>query len=63
MSPDEIRAWRKRLGLSQVRAANELGVGERYMQFMEAGDRAPSQTLANLMRCLEKQSISVSTFD
>jgi DNA-binding transcriptional regulator YiaG len=55
MTPDEIRAWRQWLGLTQARAAQELGVGERYMQMLESGNRTPSQTLVNLMRCLERR--------
>jgi len=56
VTPDEIRAWRQRLGLSQVRAAEELGVGERYMQMLESGRRTPSRTLVKLMGCVEERA-------
>jgi transcriptional regulator with XRE-family HTH domain len=55
MTPDEIRAWRQRLGLTQARAAESLGVSPRYVEMLEAGDRTPSQTLINFMRCMERQ--------
>ncbi len=53
MTPDQIRAWRERMGLSQARAAKLLGVGTRYYQRLEAGDRTPSQTVIILMHCKE----------
>ena len=53
MSPEEIAGWRKRMGLSQAKAAVRLGVSPRHITYLEGGMRRPSETLIRLMRCLE----------
>lgn len=40
MTKDEFRAWRDRLGLSQVDAALKLDMGRRQVQKYEAGEAA-----------------------
>jgi transcriptional regulator with XRE-family HTH domain len=37
MTPADLHAWRKRLGLSQAAAAEALGCGRRSLQQWEAG--------------------------
>jgi DNA-binding transcriptional regulator YiaG len=54
MTPDAIRAWRQRLGLSQGRAAGLLGVSTSYVEMLEAGTRTPSKTLVGYARCIER---------
>lgn len=39
MTPAELMAWRKRLGLTQVQAANALGLSHRMYRYYEKGDR------------------------
>jgi transcriptional regulator with XRE-family HTH domain len=39
MTPDELRAWRQRLGLSQRQAAEALGVGHTMYGHYERGYR------------------------
>lgn len=39
MKPDEFKAWRKSLGLSQKRAAEALGLKNRIVQYYEKGER------------------------
>jgi len=54
MTPDEIRSWRVRMGLSQRAAAARLGVGQAYIWRLEHGQRSPSGTLVELMRAVER---------
>lgn len=39
MTPDNIKSWRARLGLSQRKAADAIGVGERMYIYYEQGQR------------------------
>jgi transcriptional regulator with XRE-family HTH domain len=39
MKPEEFKAWRKSLGLSQKRAADQLGLKNRIVQYYEKGER------------------------
>lgn len=39
MKPEEFRAWRKSLGLSQKKAAEALGLKNRIVQYYEKGER------------------------
>ncbi len=39
MKPEEFKAWRKSLGLSQKRAADSLGLKNRIVQYYEKGER------------------------
>lgn len=41
MTPQSFIAWRKRLGLSQAKAAEALGMGKRQIQKYEAGTPIP----------------------
>ena len=52
-SPEEIRAIRERLGLSQVEASELIGGGPRSFAKYEAGTVAPTAALINLLRILE----------
>jgi transcriptional regulator with XRE-family HTH domain len=40
MTPDDLRAWRQRLGWSQDAAAANLGCGRRSLQLWENGTNA-----------------------
>jgi DNA-binding transcriptional regulator YiaG len=50
MTPTELHAARKALGLTQGAFAAALGVTRRSVQFWEAGDRAIPETVARLVR-------------
>lgn len=50
MQPDEFRAARKSLGLTQGAAASLLGVGLRAVQFWEAGRTAVPDLTARVLR-------------
>jgi transcriptional regulator with XRE-family HTH domain len=39
MTPDQFRHWRKRLGLKQKEAADQLGLKKRVIQYYEKGTR------------------------
>jgi DNA-binding transcriptional regulator YiaG len=45
MTPDELRAERKRLGLSQPKLAAALGISVRTLQDWEQGRRVPRMML------------------
>ena len=46
MTPDDFRAWRQRLGLSQSRAAEALGMKIRQIQKYEAGEAAIPRSIS-----------------
>lgn len=52
---EDIKAFRKQLGLSQRKFAELLGVTERYVVYLEAGQRKPFKTLEKLLDCLKEQ--------
>lgn len=39
MKPEDFKAWRKGLGLSQKKAADALGLKNRIVQYYEKGER------------------------
>ena len=39
MTPNDFKAWRKALGLSQKKAADALGLKNRIVQYYEKGER------------------------
>jgi DNA-binding XRE family transcriptional regulator len=39
MTPEDFKAWRKGLGLSQKKAADALGLKNRIVQYYERGER------------------------
>ena len=53
ITPDEIRAVRKRLGLTQVQAGELIGGGPRAFTKYESGIANPSAALARLLRVLD----------
>lgn len=61
MSPDDFRAWRQRLGLTQTEAARLLGLAVRpdgttsdAVRHYERGSRAIPETIALLCRYVER---------
>jgi len=54
LKPDEVRAIRLRLKLSQRKAGEILGGGPRAFQKYEAGDVLVSKPMAQLLRLLER---------
>jgi len=54
-TPEEIRDFRKRLGLYQKGFAQKIGVTERYVIYLERGVRRPSKTLQILLSIFEDQ--------
>ena len=53
ITPDEIRAIRQRLGLTQVQAGELIGGGPRAFTKYESGISNPSAALARLLRVLD----------
>lgn len=60
IDPDEIRAIRKKLGLSQVEAGELLGGGPRAFTKYEAGTVKPAASVVNLLRLLEAKPAMIS---
>lgn len=54
-TPEEIKEFRKRLGLYQKDFAPMIGVTERYVIYLEQGVRQPSKTLKILLSMMETQ--------
>jgi len=52
---EEIKDFRKRLGLYQKDFAEMIGVTRLYVVYLEKGVRRPSKTLRILFDILEKQ--------
>lgn len=46
MTPEEFKAWRKRLELTQTQAAEALGLSLRAIQYYERGEREITRTVA-----------------
>lgn len=53
MTPAELRAIRKRLGLTQTGLAARIGVHLRSVQKWEGGERAISEPVALLLQTLQ----------
>ncbi len=53
-TPERIKDFRLRLGLTQKAFGKLLGVTDRYIFFLEKGVKKPSKTLQLLLDCLEK---------
>ena len=60
IKPDEIRAIRQSLGLSQVEAGELLGGGPRAFTKYEAGTVSPSAAVISLLRVLEKSPATLA---
>lgn len=61
ITPDEIRAIRQELGLSQVEAGEVLGGGPRAFTKYEAGTVKPAASVVNLLRLLEANPHAMAT--
>lgn len=61
ISPDEIRAIRERLGLSQVEAGELIGGGPRAFTKYEAGTVKPAASVVNLLRVVEANPSAMAT--
>lgn len=55
-TPEEIRLFRKQLGLTQTDFADTLGVTQVYISYMEGGMKRPGKILKRLLDCLERES-------
>lgn len=53
MTPDDLRAWRKRLGLSQVQAATALGLSVSRIIDYERGTTRGRENAAPIPRVVE----------
>ena len=53
-TPEQIKAFRKKLDLYQKEFAELLGVTKEYICYLEKGVRTPSMTLKLFLNCLEK---------
>ena len=56
-TPDELRAIRARLELTQAQAANRVAVTRETWSYWETGSRIPSRSLALLIWQLSKENI------
>jgi DNA-binding transcriptional regulator YiaG len=54
--PEEIKIFRKALGLTQAKFADVLGVTRVYVVYLERGDRRPGKTMKRLLDCLERHN-------
>lgn len=52
-TPDRIRELRKRLGLTQKKFSELIGVTDIYVNYLEKGVRTPGNTLCILLSCME----------
>jgi len=53
-TPDEIKEFRKRLGLYQSDFGKMIGVTARYIIYLESGRRHPSKTMQILLSMIEE---------
>jgi len=53
--PDEIRGIRERVGVSQLRFAQMLGISQRTLQDWEQGRRRPNQAAQSLLAVAAKR--------
>ena len=53
-TPTKMKQWRKRLGITQVQAAELLGVSERAVSRYENDERSVSKTIALLAAYVER---------
>ncbi len=61
IAPEEIRAIRKQLGLSQTEAGELIGGGPRAFTKYEAGTVKPSASVISLLRILEANPAALAT--
>ena len=61
ITPEEVRAIREGLGLTQVEAGELLGGGPRAFTKYEAGTVKPAAAVVNLLRLLEANPVAVAT--
>jgi predicted transcriptional regulator len=54
-TPDEIRNFRKQLGLSQTQFASMLGVTQVYISYMEGGVKKPGRSMKLFLDCIEEK--------
>ena len=57
-TPDEIRDFRKKLGLTQTQFASMLGVTQVYISYMEkkGGVKKPGRTMKLFLDCIEEKN-------
>lgn len=54
-TPEKIREFRKRLGLTQQAFGDLIGVTRMYVIYLEGGDRKPGKTMQILLDLLEEK--------
>ncbi len=54
-NPEQIKAFRKKLKLSQKAFGDILGVTRMHIYYIERGEREVSKTLKLLLDCLEEK--------
>lgn len=54
-TPDDIRQFRLKIGISQEAFGELLGVTRVYVNYLERGVRKPSRTMMALLGCLKRQ--------
>lgn len=55
-TPQEIRTFRKQLGMTQHNFAETLGVTQVYISYMEGGMKKPGKILKRLLDCMERET-------
>lgn len=55
-TPEEIRTFRKQLGLTQRDFAETMGVTQVYISNMEGGMKKPGKILKRLLDCMERET-------
>lgn len=58
-TPEDIKALRKRFGLTQTDLAEMLGVSSLYVSFLERNAKTPSKTIKLLLHYIEKEFIQI----
>ena len=61
MNPDEFRATRKSIGLTQTELADRMGVTLRAVQHWEAGTKAISKAMSILLGYVGRAAIRETT--
>lgn len=56
MTAEELRSWRKHLGLTRAQAAALLGRSQSWLESAETGRRPIKPTIARLCRYVEEEN-------
>lgn len=54
-NPQQIKKLREKLGITQMKFAELLGVTRIHVNYLEKGTRSPSKTMCRLLNCIERE--------